>query len=258
MLKIIDLAILTTFSLFISLVSLSLKFNFLTYTLLLFGIPAIYLMFRNQNQVKKVTIFSVIISLPFTLILDYLVSKDKGWHIVSSVFSTRLFDIVVFEQFAWGFIFTLYATLFYEHFLDKKVKKNPIITRRMRSFAVVLFAFLGLFIYAVINYSQLIFLPYAYIVTGTTIGIIPLISFLLHYPKLRKRFLEGVLYFSFITFINEVVSLKLNHWIFPGDNFIGKTILFGFTVPYEEVIFYIILFTPILFTYYEFLDDDRK
>lgn len=253
-----DLIILAALTLAISVATLWLKLNFITSTLLLFGIPSVFLALKNKPKIKKVALFSLLISIPFTFVVDYLVSKDNGWHIMSSLFSYRIFDIIVLEQFVWGFTFTFYATAFYEHFLDKKVKKDPIITKRMRRFSLILFAGLGAFIYTVNNYSQFIVLPYAYAVIGLMIGIIPLISFLLHYPKLIKRFFSAVLYFSLITSINEFIGLALGHWVFPGNNFIGKINFFNFIIPYEEVIFYMILFTPTLFTYYEFLDDDSK
>jgi hypothetical protein len=256
--KKIDIAILILLTFAVSAISLFFKLNFINSTLLMFGVPAVYLSFRNQRSIKKVSIFSFLISIPFTFVVDYMITKDNGWHIVSSLFSYRIFSIIALEQFVWGFAFTFYAISFYEYFLDKKVKKDPLITHKMRLFSLALFTLLGIFIYLAANYAEFILLPYAYTIMATMLGIIPLVSFLLHHPKLTKRFLKATLYFTLVTTINEFIGLSLNHWIFPGNNFIGKINLFNFVIPYEEIIFYMILLTPMLFTYYEFLDDDSK
>jgi hypothetical protein len=56
----------------------------------------------------------------------------------------------------------------------------------------------------------------------------------------------------------EYIGLKLGHWNFPGEHFIGFANFFGFVIPYEEILFYFILFAPGVLVYYEFFDDDCK
>ncbi len=254
-----DLLTLLLVTLFSAIVSLYLQINFLSSTILIFGLPSLYLAFKLKNQIKKVAIFSLIFSIPFTFIFDYLIVKDHGWYIVQTIFPFRLFDVVVLEQFVWGFIFVFYTIIFYEYFLDKKSrKKDPIIARGMKWLSLGLLLSLSLFIYLVIYFSEVVRLNYAYAVLGILFGALPLTFFLVSMPKFTRRFLKGFSYFSVVALINEYVSLYLHHWIFPGNNFIGTTNFFGFKIPYEEIFFYFIIAAPIIFTYYEFFDDDRK
>lgn len=258
MTKKIDFAVLLLITVISSLITFYFRFSFVWSPIIMFVPAGIYLAYKNPRQIKKVSIFSLVFSVPFTFFLDYLISKDNGWYIISSVFPYRLFNIVAIEQFIWGFTFCFYVIAFYEYFLDKKTKKVQSFGKRMRWFSFTLFALLGIFVYLAMNYSQLLFLPYAYGLIGIFLGIIPLAIFLIKHPKLIGRFLKSVAYFSIVTTLNELISLKLDYWIFPGNNFVGKIIFFGYVIPYEEIIFYLILSTPILFTYYEFFDDDSK
>lgn len=254
-----EIPILIIVTLFSTFLTLYLKSNFLSSTILIFGIPGLYLATKEKIHVKKVALFSLLFSVPFTFLADYLIVRDHGWYIVSTIFPFRLFNTVVLEQFVWGYLFIFYTTIFYEYFLDKKSrKKDLLITSRMKWLSIVLFACLGLFIYMVIYFDHLLRLPYAYAILGAVFGIIPLMSFLLFFPKFTKRFSRGITYFSAIALINEYASLTLHHWIFPGNHFLGTILFFGFPVPYEEVFFYFIISAPMIFTYYEFFDDDLK
>ena len=92
--------------------------NFLVSSILYFAPPALYLLSKQQKQISKIIIFSSLISLPLTFILDYLITKDLGWYIVKSIFPIRLFHQVALEQFVWGFLYTVLVISFYEYFLD--------------------------------------------------------------------------------------------------------------------------------------------
>lgn len=257
--KKLDLLTLALIAIASSITALILHFNFLSSTIVMFGLPSLWLAYKTQNQVKKVAIFSLLFSIPFTFVFDYLISKDQGWYVVNTLFPYRLFNIVAIEQFAWGYLFVFYVTIFYEYFLDKKSsQKDSLIKPGMKWLSLVLFTALAIFIYFVINFGKVITLNYAYVILGTSFGTLPLLIFLLYFPRLTKRFLKAITYFSGITILNEYVSLSLQLWTFPGNNVLGKTVFFGFIVPYEEVFFYFIIAAPLIFAYYEFFDDDRK
>ena len=254
-----ELLLLILLPLVSTLVILWLKLNFLYATLLMFGPPSLWLLSRKKSQGKKIALFSLLFSLPFVFIFDYFISKDHGWYIVSSLFPLRLFNLVTLEQFFWGYFYAFYLVVFYEHFLDKKAKQHKeVISQNMKFFskclAIGLFFFIGI---AVVS-PTVLELNYAYLVLGSLFGILPLLLFLLRYPYFLKRFLLAASYFASIAVLNEYVGLSLNHWIFPGTHYIGLTSFFGHTIPVEEVVLYFFLCAPIVLSYYEFFDDDRK
>lgn len=242
-----------------SFLTIFLHLNFLASTVLYFAPPALYLLLKQKRQLKKILIFSSLISLPFTFILDYLITKDLGWYIVKSIFPVRLFHQVAIEQFFWGFLYTVLVVSFYEFFLDKKDKKRVIpLSPDMKIFSRFIYAFLIVFIGIAAIFPDILYLKYAYLILGLFLGVIPFILFLSKFPIFIKRFTTVIFFFGYFTMLNEYVSLKLGHWTFPGTHFIGTLSFFGYTIPYEEAIFYFVLTAPILLAYYEFLDDDRK
>lgn len=257
--KKLDLFITILLPLLSGFLSLFLKLNYLSSTILMFAPPSLWLLLRQNRQFKKISIFTALLSLPFTLMLDYLITKDLGWYIVKSSFPFRLYHIVPIEQFIWGFLYIFLLISFYEYFLDKKDKKKSWLTMPlMEPFSKLIAVITLIFIFAASLIPDLLSIPYAYAVLGIFLGIIPLTLFLFNFPNLARRFVQSIGYFGYLGLINEYVSLKLNHWTFPGTHFIGTTNFFGYTIPYEEVFIYFILLAPILLAYYEFFDDDRK
>ena len=241
--------------------------NFFLSTLLLFGLPSLYLIYKYGAAVKKTFIFSVVFSIPFTFILDYLISRDRGWYIIDTIFSFRVFDVIALEQFLWGFLCVFYIVIFYEYFLDK-TEPRPIIPllnkagesaqRHMEYFSIALSIVLFIFVALAFWAPELLVLDYAYLILGILLGVIPLTIFLFRFQDLVVRFFASTVYFIFFSMIVEYTGLKLNHWIFPGHHFLGMINFFGFPIPYEEVILYFFFSAPIVLAYYEFFCDDRQ
>jgi hypothetical protein len=263
---IIDLFIVMVIPVLAATISLFFRANFLISTILFFGIPSLYLVYRG-GAFKKTFIFSLFFSTPLTFIFDYLIAKDNGWYIKNTIFSFRIFDLVVIEQFIWTFLWVFYIVLFYEYFFDKRNKKsifsffqktNEIITLKMENFALLLFIILSFFIFLAFVDPILLTINYSYLILGVIFGIIPLSIFLFKFPNFIVRFSLVSFYFFILAAIIEYIGLRLSHWCFPGAHFLGMIRYFGFLIPYEEVILYFIFSTPIILSYYEFFDDDRR
>ena len=76
-------------------------------------------------------------------------------------------------------------------------------------------------------------------------------------PKLfGKFFLTGV-YFFYLTFVYEVIALKLGWWNFPASDYIGWISIMGIKFPFEEFLFWLVLIAMASLSYYEFFDDDE-
>jgi len=75
--------------------SFLLRANTLISTLLFFGIPALYLSYSNPCCIRMVSVFSLIFSIPFAVMLDYVMEITQGWYIATSVFDPyRIFGYV--------------------------------------------------------------------------------------------------------------------------------------------------------------------
>lgn len=269
--KTIDLVFLLVISIFAAVTSLLLKANFFISTLLFFGLPSLFISFKNKKAVKKSVVFAFLITVPFTFLFDYLITVDKGWHIVGSIFNFRIFGIVAIEQFVWTFLWAYQIIIFYEYFLDQHKqtalstlilklfnRKKELVSKRMELFSLILFISLLVFILLVFVNPSSLKINYAYFWLGLIFGIIPLSVFLIKFPNLWLKFIKITAYFFILAVIAEFVGLKLNHWIFPGNHYLGMIGFFGYRIPLEEFFLYFLISTPALLSYYEFLDDDRK
>lgn len=259
-LKKLDLFLLIAFPILSSILSIIFKTNLFISCLLFFGVPSIYLTFRNPRIAFKTGVFALIFSLPLTFIFDYLLVLDKAWYIVSSIFPFRLFGVVAIEQFVFGSLCIYLMIYFYESFFDRKIsfKRDRILPKLLLIFALGAFAVVSIILLLIFMNSPLIVIPYAYAFLGLTIGVIPLVLFLYHFPHLISRFSKVTVYFLLTALLVEYVGLTLNQWIFPGVHYLWKINYLGFPIPIEELLFYFILSTPGVLVYYEFFDDDRK
>lgn len=266
--KKLDIFLLILFPIIAVFISILFKTNFLISTLLLFSPQAIWLSFKHKRAIKKTFIYSVIFSVPATIFLDYIMYTSQTWHIVDSIFSFRLLDVIAIEQFIWGFLCTYIVVIFYEYFFDSKsrkslfsflkFKKEKSIEKKMWYLVTFLIILVLIVLISFFTAPDLFKIKYLYLIFGTLLMIFPLVICLSLFPNLLVKFIKTSLYFSFLAILVEITGIYLNHWIFPSQNFIGWVTVLEYTIPLEEVILYLILSTAGLLSYYEFFDDDRK
>jgi hypothetical protein len=101
-------------------------------------------------------------------------------------------------------------------------------------------------------------IPYFYLIFGIIFAIIPIALVLLDFPNLFVKFAKITVYFSFSSFLWEIVALRLHQWTFPGTSFIGWLEIFNVRFPFEEFLIWIVLGAAGILSWYEFFDDDRK
>lgn len=111
-LKKVDIFLLILFPVIAVWASLFIKANFLQSILLFFGLPSLYLSLRTPFQVKKTFLFSLILSIPFGIIIDYIAVLDSSWYVPTTVFPFRLLGIVPVEDLIWGFLSSIVLLYF--------------------------------------------------------------------------------------------------------------------------------------------------
>jgi len=252
----IDLALILIWPIIAMILSFLIKPNSLTSIILFLGLPAIYLSFQGKEYVKKVFLFSIAVSIPLMIVLDYISHLTGDWYIFSSI-PYRLFGFVSFEVLLWAFSTCYFIIIFYEYFINKhRTKKtwSPKIKYIAGAGVLLLIVFLIL----LVTLPSLLNIPYFYLIWGTFILLIPFLFQLFKYPKTTSKFFLAGAYFFYLHFIYEVTGLKLRWWTFPGPNFIGWVNMFGIGFPVEEIIFWFILLALTTISYYEYFDDDEK
>lgn len=255
-LKKLDIFLLILFPILSVLISFAFKVNFLTSALLFFGLPSIYLSVRTPSQIKKALIFSLIFLIPFCFIIDYIAILDHSWFVPLTVFPFHILGVIPVEDFIWGYLITYSIVIFYEHFFGKN--KSEIINKRMIHLILPLFILLLIFFVVLFTNPGLLIIPYAYLWMGTVFVLLPIIIFLLFFPSFSNKYIKVASYFFFLTILFEITGLQLNHWTFPGNNFIGWVNIFGYHFPLEEFFFLCVLGSTAVLSYYQFFNNDRE
>ena len=256
LLKKVDIILLVLLPIISVVASLVFKANFLQSILLFFGLPSLWLSIRTPHKIKKTFLFSLILSIPFGVFIDYIAILDASWYVPTTVFPFRLLGIVPIEDLIWGF-FIIYSTvIFYEHFLDKG--KHNLVDKKMKYLVWPLVILLLCFFMVLVTKPELLVIPYAYFWVGTLFFFLPTVTFLSFFPRLLSKYVKTASYFFLLSALAEFTGLQLNQWTFPGNNFIGWVELFGYRFPFEEFFFWFIMGSISILSYYEFFDDDRK
>jgi hypothetical protein len=98
---------------------------------------------------------------------------------------------------------------------------------------------------------------YFYLKMGFCLGVLPLLAFTIEFPRYIAVFLKSAPYFIALCFVEEIIGLRNGHWTFPGGHFIGWVTIQNYRFPYEELFFWIILFSSSIIVYFELFDDNR-
>lgn len=221
------------------------------------AIPSLYLGIRGKQYVKKVLLFTFVISIPAMVVLDYIAQINGSWIMYPiSIFPFKFFGLVTFEVILWAFLTIFFILIFYEYFIDQhrivKLWKNKM--TYLFVFAILFFSVFILFFFLGASFK----IPYFYFLWGIALLLIPFLLQLFKYPKTTSKFFLALVYFFYMNFIYEVTALKVGAWTFPGTNFIGWVNILGVSFPLEEVFFWMILMTLAILSFFEFFDDDEK
>lgn len=254
--KKIDLILIILWPIIASIASFLLQTNFLESIILFLVIPSLYLSLRNKEFIKKSFIFSLA-ALPILVVIGYVSVKTGTWFFPVSVFNYRLFGVIAFEEWIWFISWVYFISMFYEYFLDEKCTHkftNPRLKYPVIAFLCLLIIFLGTLFFT----GTFLKIPYFYLLFGIVFAVLPIIFVFLKLPNLLTKFAEATLYFSFMSFLWELVAIPLGHWSFPGNSFIGWVQVFGVSFPFEEFFIWILLGAAGILSWYEFFDDDKK
>ncbi len=256
--KKIDIVFLILSPIFATVTSLILKTDYFVSTLLFFGIPAGYLSWRNSHAIKKSFIFALIMGIVGSFVGDFFAVSSFSWIVPTTIFSLRLFGLVPVEDLVWGFLLVYDIIMLYEHFLDKG--RHNLKDTNLKYFIVAAtFLLIVAFLIYFLN-RRYLNIRYFYVCAGLIFVLLPIVSFLSFFPRLISKFIKAGTYFFYQGLMFELVGLSLNYWRFNGKDYIGwiTISLFKLQFPLEEFVFWMVLFSTCVLSYYEFFDDDQK
>src|SRR5262249_2490573 len=140
---------------------------------------------------------------------------------------------VPLEDIIWGYLAAYFIVLFYEHFFESI--KSSIITHNLKVTLAIVIALFSLFLGLVAINADILRIPYFYLKGGVLFLILPSIIFLSAFPKYLIPFSKTALFFFFINLLYELTALALGYWTFPGEHYIGWTMILSHKLPYEEI-----------------------
>ncbi len=239
-----------------SIISFLVKANYFVSIILFFGLPSVYLSFRDKGLIKKSILFSGLFGVPFAIIINYIAILSRTWW-TPTIFPFKLFGIISIDDFLWVFLYVYFIVMYYEYFLEHKFKDKLYYPYFKYLIIGILTLFLIFSIVIFIN-PHLLNINYYYLKMGIIAMALPIIMVLLKFPNLFTKFFKAGAYFFYLSFIYEVTALRLKLWDFPANSFIGFVNIFGVQFPFEEFFFWIMLGAIAILSYYEFFDDDKK
>ena len=240
----------------VALLGFFLKLNYFNFTLLYFGLPVVYLISQVSKNVRsKVLYVATFLAFPLVIILDYIATINFAWT-NSTMFGIKFLSVIPFEDLLWGFLLVCYVLLFYEYFFDSEKTRPP--KKRIKHFILLFLFLLSLFLFLTAFEASIFIMPYAYFLMGTLFFLLPVLTFAYLHPQVLSKCAMPILYFFAVFFFQEIIALKLGHWHFDDGEFLGSIQLGSLRFPFEEFIFFFLLFSIAIISYYEFIADDRK
>ena len=254
--KKIDLIFLLIYPIFGAIFSHLLLINVFSSVLVFFGLPSLYLTIRAIKYAKRSIIFSLIVSVPLVIVVDYIAHLTDQWVVPYSILP-RIFQYVSIEVIIWGIFNCYFVVMFYEYFIHHHFTKK-LYCRQLRYLFIVGLLLFILFLFAYNFSPAYLHIPFFYLWVGLVIVLIPTILQLFTHPKFISKFFETAAYFFYLTLTYEITALQLGWWDFPGEQFIGWVSIFNIRFPLEELIFWLLLFAMCILTFYEYFDDKEK
>jgi len=250
--KMVDMmfVIIAPLVMFLSVFFFDFRVTYLESLIIVFGIPSAYLSFRSKEKVKKVALFSFLVSVPVALLVELVAFWDHAWVIPHSVFSFRILGFSPLENYLWQFLTVYMVLIFYEHFCNKEFQSD--FSKRTPLMLAALYALTFVVIILFSIKSSLLRIPYPYIWLCVPLFVMPIILFLARYPRFFRNFLKVQFFFLYIHLIFELIGVKLNHWVYPSSHYIGWVTLLGQRFPVEEFLFVMLCGAFAACTYYEY------
>lgn len=241
---------------FLAVFLFDLQISYLESLLLVFALPSVYLSLKSRAKVKKVLLFSLLVSIPVAFIFELVAYGDNSWAVPTSVFPWRLFGFIPIEDLLWQFLTVYTLLIFYEHFCNRHFL--PDISKRIRVMLWILYPAMLVVMFTFLANSTLLQIPYAFLWLGLVFFPVPAIMFLVKHRSFFSSFLKVQLFFLYIHLLFELIGLKLGHWTFPGVHYIGWVSVLGQSFPVEELIFVMLIGAFAACAYYEYFTDTKN
>lgn len=231
--------------------------TFLVTTLLFFGLPSGYLLWRKPSNLKKALLAAFLLGTVWGFSFDYVAEFNRAWGWSTNTdltFPIQFFGVVSLDILIWYFLWVFLTILFYEYFseYDFSKKISPLYKKSLAVGIVVapLLVFISKFA------PQMLQFQYAYLVLGVCTPI-PFTYILWRRAKLFPKVMGVVPFFVFLYMAFELSALNAGLWSFPGQ-YVGSISIFHLSFPIEEFFFWVLISSAVTAAYHEYVVDDGR
>jgi len=213
--------------------------------------PAITNFIWLRKSKTKIFIFAFATAFIIAPAIELTARLANVWDVQSII--ARPFGLIPIENMIFAFLNFLWVLSFYEYFVDKDSSKK-ISPKFKILLAIYIFCTAVIYTIFFIN-KDLVTLNYFAI--SIPLLIIPAILIFGKNPKLIKKVVKPTIFFAFVFFYYEIISLIIGSWWWPGE-YIFTTSFFGKIFPLDDIIIWYFLSTPVLIGGYEFFTDNFR
>lgn len=255
---IIDHLVLAALIVCVSIALLVFPINPLVGSILYFGLPSAYLVFKRPCIFKYAIVPSLIFGFLYGIGFEYINEVSGSWFFPlesTFVLPSLFFEIVPGDVIVWYILWIFMIISYYEYFINRHTVCR-FLRRRIYKALGLGFLALGIIALAEYGFKTSIIIPYAYTITGLA-ALIPAYILYKRKPRLFPKLARTIPFLGAFFLIMEVIALSVGYWEFSGGS-IFTIMVAGHLFPIEELVFWIILSPLVISAYYElFLDDER-
>lgn len=212
---------------------------------------AIYLGVRKPKNWRKLLLGSLIFGSLFGFALSFFAESTGAWTTNNYIFNIRFFGVNTLEEVIGQGLMAFYTFLFYEHFLDDERTRKLNKKYLWGFFIGVAGSFLLVAHYLTSGSTAL---PYAYVWVAV-VAIIPTFVMVVRHPTLLRKLALLSLFSLFLWFAMEYLAVTYSYWSYPGQ-YLGWVQFLDVRFPIEELLFWMLLYSPTIVAYYEATIDD--
>lgn len=205
---------------------------------------------KDQTARKSILLFSLVSLALFAPPVELSTRLANVWD-VQSIFP-RPFGLIPLENMLFAFFNFFWGLSFYVYFSSSVVKK---LRKSVRfKYLVTLYLLLNVLIYGLFFLNPAL-IKTSYAVMAVTILILPMGIIFARYPKLYKKTVLPTLFFAFVFFVYEIISLEIESWWWPGS-YLYSFNFNGHVFPLDDVVIWYFLSTPALIAGFEYFAND--
>lgn len=253
----IDLIVLAIHLLISPFLVLYFELSFTLSTLVYFLLPSIYLIARRPRAIHESIGASILIGLILGTWADIFneISLSWEWPHPEKFFLPYFLGIVPGDVILWLSIWVFQIIVFYEHFFKHR-HTGGFSPRWKKGLLIALLVLILTSIIYLIN-PLLLNIPYSYFIFGISALLISC-WIIYHHPKYIRDFCLVSIYFIPLYLIFEYTAIKLGNWAFIKGTHLANIKYAGSIIAIEELVFWVILSSTIILSYYKWWVDDEK